>query len=255
MDDDELDNILDGALEAFDDVRDAPHTVSKAEASDTAEIAQDIAPNQSIHEETASKPPFGTDEASEALEEALNSLKKLGISQDQEKEDVIDQDVKLVEEFLTTLSSSFGALNAQNPVDGQSADATAPGETESAKGAAPEMEKFVDTIVGQLLSEDVLKYPMMQMRTAYEEWLPENAGSLTKEEKERYTVQKNLVEQICDKYTAKADSSEIMDLLSKMQDTGSPPDAILKKIDNASSPSPAVEAPDVDKLVEMCPMQ
>lgn len=255
MEDEELDDILDGALDAFDDVQDITSAASKAKSSAGADVVQGITHNQRRKEETVSNSPFGTDEANKALEEALDSLKELGIGQDQEKEDVVDQDMKLVEEFLTSLSSSFAGSNAQNPVNGQSANASAPSETESARNTAPEMEKLVDTIVGQLLSEDVLKYPMMQMRTAYEEWLPENASSLTKEEKERYTVQKQLVDQICEKYNAKADSSEIMDLLSKMQDTGSPPEAVLKKIDSASTPSSAVETPDVDKLVEMCPMQ
>ncbi|KAI0565926.1 Pex19 protein [Gracilaria domingensis] len=256
MDDTELDGILDGALEAFDNVQDGSSAPSRAtEQSDVEEIARDVAPDQAIPEESGTRSPVRDDETGKALEEALKALRELGVGEDQGREEVHEEDMKLVEEFMTSLSSSLGNLAPQNAFDDQPRGAAHASEAEHVNGGRPEVEKLVDTIVGQLLSEDVLKLPMMHMRTAYEEWLPNNLESLSAEERERYTKQQDLVRQICAKYEAKADSAEIMELLSKMQDTGSPPDAVLQNLDSAAPGSPSFQASDIEKFGDMCPMQ
>ncbi|CAN8062274.1 unnamed protein product [Agarophyton chilense] len=256
MENSELDGILDSALEAFDNVQDDSSVHSRAaEQSDTEEIVRDTTSEQIIQEESGTTSPTQNDETGKALDEALKALRELGVGEDQGRDQVNDEDMKLVEEFMTSLSSSLGNLSTQNPMDDQAPGTTQASEPENTNGGRPQVEKLVDTIVGQLLSEDVLKTPMMHMRTAYEEWLPKNVNSLSVEERERYTRQQELVRQICAKYEAKADSTEIMELLSKMQDTGSPPDAVLQNLDNAATGSPSFQASDIEKFGEMCPIQ
>lgn len=261
FDDDELDGILDGALEAFDETS-LTATPAKLEKDDEREAEEAPNPGNTpavqIPEEGATPPVDG--ETSRAFEEALNALGELGVGQGEPDKDVTEDDMKLVEEFMKSLSnmtSSLGNPGKSSGVGpGDSGDAGGADATTNGSSAPPGVENLVDSIVGHLLSEDVLKAPMIQMRAAYADWLPKQAESLSAEELGRYSRQQELVNEICEKYEAKASSSEIMELLSKMQETGAPPDMVLKNLDaGAPGVGPALQAAELDKFADLCGVQ
>lgn len=267
--DEELDGILDGALEAFEDAP-KPKSMSTANEGATdvsATTLQKSEASSSNASEDARIGPELKDEATKAFDEAVKALGDLGINPPEggDGDDVNEADLKLVEEFMATVGSSLGGLGVPGAGgDGkgvaQGGESTNQSGVPGEGGTAKNMEKLVESIVGHLLSEDVLKAPMQQMRAAYAEWLPKHAEELSAEELGRFSKQQELVEQICDKYESGADSGVIMELLSKMQETGSPPADVMKGLsadgENGEVPGlPGMPPPELDKMIESCGMQ
>lgn len=268
--DDELDGILDGALEAFES---PPKPKAKGTPSDQASDVS--APALELSDEPKTPEDIGPelkDEAARAFDDALKALGDLNVNapQDGDGEEVNDADMKMVEEFMASLGSSLGGLGAPGaggdgtrevPAgEGEPGPGGVPGAGLGADGVVPNMEKLVESIVGHLVSEDVLKSPMLQMRAAYAEWLPKHAEELSEEELGRYGKQQELVEEICKRYENGADSGTIMELLSKMQETGSPPADVMKGLSGEGENGdmaglPGMAPPELDKMVESCGMQ
>ena len=246
VDDDELDGILDDALEAFDKPE---SNVQPVEPNAEGTSAKDSKPSQ---ENPTELPDI--DEATRALEEAFGSLAQMEAGNDGDElgGDVDENDLKILEDIF----QKMGAIG--NMPGDKDAEETAGASTDAnaSKTAVPAIEQMVESIVGHLLSEDVLKKPMMTMRDAFAKWLPENAESLSAEELGRYSKQQELIEQICERFEAKASSSEIMELLSEMQKTGQPPEAVMKEVD-AEQPGALPNLPpgDMAGVMEQCGMQ
>lgn len=268
--DDDLDDILDSALEEFD-----VGPVSGVEAP-TPESTDNSEPSP------AHSADLREDEAIRAFEEALKTISEL----DAEKGGGApggpgdEADLKLVEDFMKSLGSQFGGMGLGGLGAGAGGGA-AERERDSASGGAggsagvasggggvangadamesPDVEKLVESIVGELLSEDVLKGPMVQMRESFARWLPANEATLSKEDLARFTKQRELVVQICEAYEEGSDSSRVMELLTKMQECGAPPPAVMSELsgDDADGVRPGLPGvpPDVDKLTERCMMQ
>lgn len=268
--DDDLDGILDDALEAFEMPRkttNAPSAKSQPESKSVLTKSPDEPQNAD------EAPPEVSVEAAKAFEDALKALGDLGLDQGEDGADLNDADMKLVEEFMTSLGGSLGGLggsgangsmaggsDSQVPGSGQAAMPGTAGGAGLNKGGPPDVERLVESIVGHLLSEDVLKSPMLQMRSAYAEWLPKNAESLSAVELGRYSRQQELVEEICKQYESGADSSAVMELLSKMQETGAPPAAVMKglSVDSDNSDGGSMNGmppPELDKMIESCGVQ
>lgn len=267
LEEDELDGILDGALEAFDAA--APQHTSSHKSLPQSNASLLSKPTISTPLNTPTKTSSsdnetpssekrpsgravgacGDDDTGRALEDALKELEEKSFDQGDAADDVMEADMKLVEEFMKSLSS-LGTANMD------SANATMSGETSSSRNnRQPGVETLVNSIVGHLLSEDVLKSPMIQMRAAYEQWLPNNKESLSAQDLDRFSRQKELVEEICEKYESNADSSEIMELLSEMQKTGAPPDMVLKDLDDGGEAAQGLQGAELDKLADSCGMQ
>lgn len=261
--DDELDGILDGALEAFES------TNQKAEPA-ASEAVGDKLPGKLEKAEGDSSAAEGEDgispelhdEAAKAFDEAVKALGDLNIKPPEgaEGDDVNEADMKLVEEFMTSLGSSLGGVGVPGGKGAPGKNEDGSSDALGGDGTGQNMEKLVESIVGHLLSEDVLKGPMLQMRDAYAEWLPKHAEELSAEELGRYSTQQELVEQICQKYESGAESGVIMELLSKMQETGSPPAEVMKGLstdgeNGDASGTPGMAPPDLDKMAESCAMQ
>lgn len=231
--DDELDGILDDALDAFDK---EPSVDAKASSA----VQEAKTPDQD---------GVGvTDETAKALEEALGTLAQMGFENGATDmpEDVNENDLKVLEDIFRGM--------------GAAGDAAGPaGNGSGSKGAnvpGPAIEQMVESIVGHLLSEDVLKKPMMTMREVYAKWLPENAESLSAEELGRYSKQQELIEEICERFDKKAKTSEIMELLGEMQKTGQPPEAVMKAVDSEQGGGlPAMPLGDMAGLGDQCGMQ
>jgi Pex19 protein family len=124
----------------------------------------------------------------------------------------------------------------------------------------PEFERIVESVVGELLSRDVLKGPMEQMRDAYAAWLPANEDSVGDTEAARFRKQESIVQRICTLYDGDACSTTaVMALLQEMQDTGAPPTDVMKQISDGDDGGSGAgggdgAATELEKLVN-CPVQ
>lgn len=266
----DLDSILDDALEAFEQV---PPVNRLGEDVEEAPLVDDQPPLQHSREENAPS-PVADDDAGRALEDALRALGQLGVSNnsdDANSGDVTEADMKLVEEFITSLGESLSGLGTADFLGGtptntssngnantststgtgngpgtsadiinrdastSSSEATTNGTSTKRAGEQPIVEKLVDSIVGHLLSEDILKAPMLQMRAAYADWLPRNEEKLSTQDSRRFRRQQQLVEQICQHYENGGNVTEIMELLSHMEETGALPDEVMKQLSTAGA--------------------
>lgn len=189
----------------------------------------------------------------------------------------IDQLTRDLEALLRTEGGNLGAGAAPDAAQGEEADGrdieipagdssnntsradgTADGAPASGSAGGEEFNKIVESVVGELLSKEVLEGPMEQMRDAYGEWLPQNVESLNKEEAERYRKQADIVNRICTEY-GKDDSkmANVMALLTEMQSTGSPPQAVMAKLGTGDDASSGDAAKNLDTLLNPadCPVQ
>lgn len=132
-------------------------------------------------------------------------------------------------------------LNAQ--LQGKGGDSGVPGE----------MDAFVDGLLQQLLSKQILYQSMQDIGTRYPDWLEKHSASLKPEDLARYTEQHQHIKDICHQYeTCPDDFGAIYDTLQKMQSCGTPPEEIVNEL------SPGLTF-DSDGLPQMpgggCPMQ
>lgn len=225
--DEDLDGILDGALEAYD--------VPLNKSCDATPAKQPTQTQDSRFTEGEAAPDLSVDDITRAFEDALKDLGRMGAdTPSAADDDVTDTDMKLVEEFIKSLGSSMDDGGARG--------------NERSEGA--NVEKIVENLVEHILSKDVLQVPMVQMRDAYKVWLPKNKQALSDEQVGRYTRQQQLVEEICQRYQEGADNESVLELLSKMQETGSPPEEIMKQVSAEGEGTP-----ELDRIAESCRVQ
>jgi peroxin-19 len=333
----DLDGILDSALDEFDDVpvagvsslrnsscsSETQNERNPGPVSVSTEIEQVCATGpgdrDAPEDSRSSETRENNDEGVRAYEDALkklNELKSGNVGEEESRADE-EEDLKLVEDFLKSLSTQFESMGV--PRDGEhtsddaipedlsrelaalfsgaamSGDDAAFPADEAGDGAAtmnnghsrdsngasrgvpsslpiasasesggaigPEFEKIVESVVGELLSKDVLKGPMEEMRVAYEQWLPENESTLTATDCERYRKQNAIVGKICALYESGNDNpSAVMNLLQEMQDTGAPPSEVIRQLGDSddsvsqNGSGPGGPLADLEKLAK-CPVQ
>lgn len=245
--DDELDDILNGALEAFEKSTEPSLPAPPESTKESDDGSRDEKRSQPTTNENQ------RDDADRALHEAINSLGQGLFKGDNATDDkVIGDDMKLVEEFMRGLANTLGTGDILQPGAGSEHI----GNSSEGDQTRHTAERFVDSIVGSLLSEDVLKKPMMEMSTAYAKWLTENADTLPPADLSRYKEQHELIKRICEKYESGAPSSEIMDLLSKVHGTGEPPSEVIKSLDAQGDDDLSKgQAAELDKLADQCGVQ
>ncbi|XP_010549746.2 PREDICTED: peroxisome biogenesis protein 19-2-like isoform X1 [Tarenaya hassleriana] len=95
-----------------------------------------------------------------------------------------------------------------------------------------DLESMVDTMMQQLLSKEILHEPMKEIGERYPKWLEEHEASLSKEEYKRYSRQYELIKELNGVYENDPNNStKIMDIMQKMQECGQPPSDIVQEID------------------------
>lgn len=145
-------------------------------------------------------------------------------------------------DFASTISQtlqnlSLGAENLQNPFSEQDImnmfGGMGGGE---AAGAGNEQNAFLPFMQGMmqsLLSKEVLYPSLKDILDKFPAWLDENKSKLDAAELERYTKQKDLMNEVCTELEAEQDSDsdtqkrerfdKVLGLMQKMQDLGHPP--------------------------------
>ena len=100
-----------------------------------------------------------------------------------------------------------------------------------------EFEGVLEGMMSQLMSKDLLYEPMKDLSQKYPAWLETHEATTEKAELEKYRQQYTICQQIVAKYEAsdfdeknEAQSKEIMDLMTKMQELGQPPAELLDEM-------------------------
>jgi len=119
------------------------------------------------------------------------------------------------------------------------------------EGGEERMHGILENIMQTLMSPDILKQPMEDLRREYPLWLQENEGKADPAEVERIKKQYEYADKICKVYETSQFPEclpVLIDLMKDMQTYGSPPDEIVKKMSGGKGPS---GLPDLNG----CPMQ
>ncbi len=98
-----------------------------------------------------------------------------------------------------------------------------------------DMKSALDTVVNELLTKDTLYEPMKTLRDEYPIWLENNWDKVSHQTVENYNLQLDKITEICDFYEspdgAKPENQQhVFELLAQLQELGSPPDDLMKKI-------------------------
>ncbi|CAO1329341.1 unnamed protein product [Diamesa serratosioi] len=102
---------------------------------------------------------------------------------------------------------------------------------------------FMQGMMQSLLSAEVLLPSLKDLVTKYPSWLAENGSTISTEDKERYENQLKLMKEVCDELESEKpeDSPEVkkdrfnivLDRMQKMQELGQPPTDLVGETDNA----------------------
>jgi peroxin-19 len=95
----------------------------------------------------------------------------------------------------------------------------------------PKLAAMMDDMAKELMSQSILKAPMMQMRDKYVEWLAREGATLADDDKARYESQLQYLHEICDAYESEPENEQkIARLVQEMEQCGQPPEAIAAEL-------------------------
>ncbi|XP_062849762.1 peroxisomal biogenesis factor 19 [Trichomycterus rosablanca] len=242
--DNELDELLDSALDDFDKnnvprVAPEPPTAPGAEAKSEkkAPLLEDGRLFESL---------FEGDMVTQAQQEWEKAMAELA----QEEPELIQQFHKLSEaagkvgsdsasqqEFASCLKDTLSGLakNTDNlQASGLAGDDLVKtleglGLDENGEGSGEDgnILPIMHSIMQNLLSKDVLYPSLKEITEKYPEWLDNNRASLSVEDVQRYEQQQRIMGEICKQFERDVDSESsfenIMELMQKLQDLGHPP--------------------------------
>jgi len=272
--DDELDGILDSALDEFES-GDVPESSPKPTTTS--------APQNTIHDtstKTVSQPKAaasGHNGGGVALEDALNALNSLGSGLNTEQSmphtravgsstsSAPEGPVDLEHALQLLLNSLDGNITGRDSArSGEVRDAsTLSGEAGSKRDANDELERMMETVMQQVLSCDLLKEPMEQMRQQYHDLLSDESSDLNEEDRARYQKQSDIISEVVSVYeNGSPDFNRVTELLQQMQQHGEPPPHIAEEISRSSASGEprdagavAGEIDELEKLSEQCATQ
>lgn len=106
----------------------------------------------------------------------------------------------------------------------------------------PELKTTFDKMMSDIISKESMYPPMKLMKEELPKYLEENWEKLDPKDLERYNNQLDIVEEICKKFESNDENSQesIIDSLEKLQQYGSPPPELIKKIQSESSHFPGL---------------
>ncbi|KAI8366962.1 Pex19 protein [Choanephora cucurbitarum] len=239
-DDSDFDDLLDDVLDDMSKVSVAPtQPIKPTETSQPEPDLDDLLGSDDFAKQLAANMEqlmgqMGTDENDEmkqAFEKVWSSLDN--------KEDPSETP----RSFQETIGKTMNKLkDSSKEIDSSMADAS---EDAFMAELMKQMESMADNgefegvlegMMSQLMSKDLLYEPMKDLSQKYPAWL-ETHATIEKAELERYRQQYTICQQIVAKYEAsdfdeknEAQSKEIMDLMTKMQELGQPPAELLDEM-------------------------
>ncbi|XP_050230375.1 peroxisome biogenesis protein 19-2-like isoform X2 [Mercurialis annua] len=216
---DDLDELLDSALDDFQGLNLTPP--SQRSGGDGS--------NESKQQESALSLPKGIQGLGGGGLPDLNSKKKgkQKAAKESHVSDALDQLREQAKEAVNELKSA----SARKP-DDFSSDAMLDDWVKQFEdfSGTQDMQSFVETMMQQLLSKEILHEPMKEIGERYPAWLKENKANLTTEDYERYSRQYELIKILNEVYEKEPNNyTKITDLMQKMQECGQPPNDIVQE--------------------------
>ena len=100
-------------------------------------------------------------------------------------------------------------------------------------GENGDFQEYLDKILGQMMSKEVLHEPMKQIDLKYQEFFREG-GTFTAEEDAQFHRQHEYVRRILQEYEKPEPNSDaVAQLMQEMQECGQPPPQIVKELAGA----------------------
>ncbi|XP_064355115.1 peroxisomal biogenesis factor 19 [Dromaius novaehollandiae] len=249
--DQELDELLDSALDDFEKARPAaPPPPPAAGDAGSSEKSPSDAAKESLFasQEKFFQDLFDSELASQATAEFEKAMKELA----EEEPHLVEQFQKLSEaagrvgsdtasqqEFTSCLKETLSGL-AKNANDLQNSTVSEEELAKAIEGLGLEegdgegnILPIMQNIMQNLLSKEVLYPSLKEITEKYPEWLRLHRDSLPEEQYEKYQEQHNIMGKICQQFEAerptdgdaeqKARFEMVLDLMQQLQDLGHPP--------------------------------
>ncbi|KAJ4837161.1 hypothetical protein Tsubulata_036478 [Turnera subulata] len=195
---DDLDELLDSALDDFQSLNLAPSSIKKGDGN--------TKDGEKVQEGSLPSLPGGV----QGLGMGLPDLK----AKKKGKQKMASKDSHVAAEALDKLREQ-----TREAVKG----------LESVAGG-PKREDL-ETMMQQLLSKEILHEPMKEIGERYPKWLEEHKASLSKEDYNRYFHQYELIKNLNEVYEREPNNfTKIVDLMQKMQECGQPPSDIVQEL-------------------------
>uniref|UniRef100_A0A2C9WB08 Uncharacterized protein n=1 Tax=Manihot esculenta TaxID=3983 RepID=A0A2C9WB08_MANES len=222
---DDLDELLDSALDDFQGLNLAPSSQRNGERDGT---------NESKQQESFPLLPIGIQGLGMGLPDLKSKKKgKSKVSEESHVAEALDQLRQQTREAVKGLESVTGPKPVDFSKDAMMEDWVK--QFEEFAGSQ-DMESIVETMMQQLLSKEILHEPMKEIGERYPKWLEEHKASLTTADYERYSHQYELINHLNQVYENEPNNfTKIVDLMQKMQECGQPPNDIVQEL-----------APDID---------
>ncbi|CCM05295.1 uncharacterized protein FIBRA_07509 [Fibroporia radiculosa] len=146
--------------------------------------------------------------------------------------DAFQASIKKAMEKLKESDSNM-QTDAQDPIEALMAQLT-DGLGDLSGESDEDLQKFLEGMMSQLMSKEVLYEPLKELHTKFPEYLKDSAATLSADDKKRYEAQYALSEQIVAIFDDPAysdddpqKSSQVVALVTEMQSHGSPPPDIM----------------------------
>jgi len=217
LDPDDLDDILESALDDFDEEEDKPKTktIKSKSTSTTYSVSSD-----SVQIKTEKQESVVVEEEVDEKEEQDELAKLMESLKTGDFEKTIDDIAKSLQ--LDGNSGELPDMNLNEETIGKIME-----DFEK----QPDMMKMVEQLMGTFVSKDVMYEPMKEMRTRYPKWFEENTSKLSSADLAKYQKQFECVKKMCDAYENDPQNTQkIITLMHEMQETGQPPADILKEL-------------------------
>ncbi|XP_040989463.1 peroxisome biogenesis protein 19-2-like [Juglans microcarpa x Juglans regia] len=215
---DDLDQLLDSALDDFEILDLNP---SLQRNKDATETKQDEPPTL----------PSGIQGLGMGLPDLRSKKKgKQKVSKDSHVSEALD---KLREQTMEAVKGLESVTGAKPGGDDLGSDAMMEDwvkQFEELTGSQ-DMESIVETMMQQLLSKEILQEPMKEIGERYPKWLEDHKASLSAEEYERYSRQYKLIKDLNEVYeNDPSNFNRVVELMQKMQECGQPPNDIVQEL-------------------------
>ncbi|EFC36519.1 predicted protein [Naegleria gruberi] len=254
---DDLDDILENALNEFDEAPKTPSSEKKTSASSPvasssadASSSSNLEPNDIDLDDILQKTftPQEKEVVNHLTEQVTKFFNELEQTEGGEKssnfQNALHNTLNLLNQNVESMNDTTNTSNTGSSSGGDNS-----GEEEPVDEGA--FSNLLQSMMEVLMSPDILRQPMEELREKYPIWLDQNRGKVADEEYQRIQKQYDLCCKICNVYeTSKYPDAidELIELMKAMQEQGQPPEEIVSQLSKAEGGSE--EESQVQKLLQ-----
>ncbi|KAF0975496.1 hypothetical protein FDP41_005490 [Naegleria fowleri] len=269
---DDLDDLLEDALKEFDDdTNDNSASPNPSKASETTTTTKQNSNSLTASSSTAESTRNDDIDLDDILEKTLLSEEKQVVNHlaeqvtkffsELEKEGNNDDENKTTASSSSSSNSSYNFQEVmKNTLDMLNKNAASMNNATNLPSGGEDQDESVDEgafsgllqkMMEVLMSPDILRQPMEELREKYPIWLKEKKGQVPEEEYQRVKRQYDLCCKICRVYETQQYPDaidELIELMKAMQEQGQPPEEIVSQLSKPEGGNE--EASEVHKLLQ-----